>query len=74
MTRFSHGVFASLKDDHECRECNGTPARNRYAWLDKVIKQEIMVYGMNGIPALTGYYMSDVSYTQRTPGTVPMLP
>lgn len=64
VTRFSHGVFASLKDDHECRDdCNGNPARNRYAWLDKVIKQEITVYGMNGIPILR--------YTGKA---VPMLP
>jgi hypothetical protein len=65
VTRFSHGVFASLKNDHECHDCDGNPPRDRYLWLDKIIKQEITVYGMNGIPDVTQH-----------PGqqTVPMLP
>lgn len=49
VTRFSHGVFASVKDDHECHDCDG-PSDDRYIWLDKMIKQEIISYGMNGIP------------------------
>ena len=65
VTMFSHGVFASLKDDHECHDCNGNPP-DRYVWLDKMIKQEIMSYGMNGI--------QDAALMQRTSGTVPMLP
>lgn len=51
VTRFSHGVFASVKDDHECRDCDG-PSGDRYTWLDKLIQQEIISYGMNGIPTL----------------------
>lgn len=50
VTRFSHGIFASVKNDHECRDCTGNPADDRYIWLDKIIREEIISYGMNGIP------------------------
>ena len=55
--RHSSGWFASVKPDHEgClydsrleafREC--TPA-NHFSHTDKVIKEEMVKYGMNGVP------------------------
>lgn len=67
VTRFSHGVFASVKDDHECghQNCYG-PSDDRFTWLDKMIREEIISYGMNGIP--------DAALMLRTSGSVPMLP
>jgi hypothetical protein len=47
---YSHGWFASLKDDHECgAECE--PRSNQYYWLDKQIRSEIREYGMNALAA-----------------------
>lgn len=46
--RHSHGIFASIKDDHECHQTCEPAAQ--YMWLDKQIKDDIERYGMNGLP------------------------
>jgi hypothetical protein len=52
--RFSHGLFATVKFDHECHfdgkkyvDCEPYCASS--VWIDRMIKDEIEKYGMNGL-------------------------
>lgn len=55
--RHSLGRFASIKSDHTCHydartgEYTGCwPNELEFKWLDEQLKQDIELYGMNGLP------------------------
>lgn len=51
--RYSYGMFATIKDDHEChwngREFDNCGPFHGHIWVDNIIKSEIERYGMNGV-------------------------
>lgn len=53
--RFSHGMFATIKYDHEChwdgKDYEDCGPYSGYVWVDNLIKEEIERYGMNGLAA-----------------------
>jgi hypothetical protein len=47
--RYSHGLFADIKYDHECYGNCGP--YNAFTFVDEQIMKDIKRYGMNGIAA-----------------------
>jgi hypothetical protein len=51
--RFANGVFAEVKNDHECDSCSSYcgPAAEGSPYVDCVIISDIKKYGISGVPA-----------------------